>query len=104
MTELKKKHHHIKRIFVRAEYPVIGDRYENYLLESFEETYFPERIKVAGRIVYAERNFEMINNSKYCVIYYNEGSEFKSRKSGTKMALDYAVKSKKEIILLSDKG
>ena len=36
---LKIKHPEIKRIYVRAEFPVIGEDYRKYLLESYEETY-----------------------------------------------------------------
>ena len=33
VSELKQRYPHIKRVYVRAEYPVIGKQYENYLLE-----------------------------------------------------------------------
>ena len=100
VTTLKEKYPHVKRIYVRAEFPYISEQYKNYLLESYEETHYPEKIMNAGRAVYVERNCEMINNSKYCVIYYDEQNAPTSRKSGTKIALAYAVKRGREVILL----
>lgn len=44
VSELRKKYPRIKRIYVRAEYPEITERYRNYLLESYEDTYYPERL------------------------------------------------------------
>ena len=100
VTELKEKYPHIKRIYVRAEYPDINEQYTNYLLESYEETYYPEHIRSSGRAAYVERNYEMINKSKYCIVYYDEPNAPTARKSGTKIALDYAVKKGKQIIVL----
>jgi hypothetical protein len=42
----------------------------------------------------------MIDNSQYCIVYYDEPNAPTSRKSGTKIALDYAVKKDKQIIVL----
>lgn len=95
---LKEKYPQIKRIYLRAEYPVINDSYENYLLEYYEQTYYPERLKKAGRAVYVERNFEMIEKSNFCIFYYNEQNAPTNRKSGTKIAIDYAKTKKKQII------
>lgn len=104
ITELKKKYLHIRRIYVRAEYPHINDSYHNFLLKSYEETYYPERIIDAGKAVYVERNYEMINKSSYSIVYYDENYSPPKRrtskkdltdyqpKSGTKIAYDYAVK------------
>lgn len=100
VTKMKEKYPHIKRIYVRAEYQRIDDNYKNYLLESYEDTYYPERIIGAGRAVYVERNFEMINNSHFCIVYYDEQNTPTTRKSGTKIAIDYAVKQGKQIINL----
>ncbi len=43
VTKTKEKYPHIKRNYVRAEYPDINAQYTNYLLESYEDTYYPER-------------------------------------------------------------
>ena len=98
VTEIKKKHTHIKRIFVRAEYPYIDESYESYLLESYEDTYFPKSVLGAGKASYVKRNCEMIDNSRFCIVYYKEDYTPKGRKSGTKIALAYAVRKKKSII------
>ena len=104
VTELKEKYPHIQRIYVRAEFPYIDDSYRNYLLERYEDTYYPERMVDAGKAAYVERNYEMINNSKYCIVYYDDSYAPPRRrnsrrdltdyqpKSGTKVAYDYAIK------------
>ena len=98
VTDIKEEYPHIKRIYVRAEYPDINEQYTNYLLESYEETYYPEHIRSSGRAAYVERNYEMINKSKFCIVYYDEPNAPTTRKSGTKIALDYAMKKGKQII------
>ena len=98
VTEIKKKHTHIKRIFVRAEYPYIDESYVAYLLKSYEDTYFPKSVLGAGKASYVKRNCEMIENSRFCIVYYKEDYTPKGRKSGTKIAFDYAEKKKKTII------
>lgn len=100
VTELKEKHTHIKRIYVRAEFPVINEEYKDYLLKFYDDTYFSEKIICSGSAAYVERNYEMINNSKYCIVYYDESHAPATRKSGTKIALDYAIKKEKCIIEL----
>ncbi len=40
----------------------------------------------------------MIDNSCYCIVYYDEAVTPATRKSGTKIALDYATKKCKKII------
>ena len=97
VTNLKEQYPHIKRIYVRAEFPVINNSYKQYLLERYEDTYYPENIKGAGKAVYIKRNYEMIQNSQYCIFYYDEGYTITGRKSGTKIAFDYARKHHKEI-------
>ena len=101
VTEIKEKYPHVKRVYVRAEYPYINDQYRSYLLKSYDDTYFPEKIISAGKAAYVERNCEMIDKSQFCVIYYNEQNLPATRKSGTKLALDYAVKREKQIIQIS---
>ena len=100
VTEIKQKYPNIKRVYVRAEFPVINERYKNYLLKSYEETYFPKKLINSGKAVYVERNFEMIDNSRICVFYYDGETAPKNRKSGTKIAFDYAVSKQKQIIEL----
>lgn len=98
VTEIKEKYPHIKRVYVRAEYPYISEEYKKYLLENYEDSYFPENIANSGRAAYVKRNYEMINKSHYCIVYYDEQLAPTARKSGTKIALDYATKRCKNII------
>lgn len=97
VTELKLKYPHIKRIYVRAEFPVIRDDYRKFLLQKYEDTYYPDKIIGAGKSVYIKRNIEMIDRSRVCFFYYDEAYAPKGRKSGTKIAFNYAKKQKKEI-------
>lgn len=101
VCKIKEKHTHIKRIYVRAEFPFINTNYKDYLLESYEDTYFPQSALGAGKAVYVERNREMIDKSTFCVVYCNKDSLPESRKSGTLLALEYAVKRNKIIITLT---
>ena len=106
VTDLKEKYPYIKRIYVRAEFPFIDESYKKYLLERYEDTYYPERMVNAGKAAYVERNCEMIDNSSYCICYYDENYAPSRRKnnkralldyqpkSGTKIAYDYAVSRK----------
>ena len=113
VTELKKDYPYIKRAYVRAVYQQITKSYEKYLLSLYEQTYFPEKIKNAGKYSYVERNYEMINSSTYCVFYYDKDyipqpkqarkqdkTLSPTRNSGTKIAYEYALKNKKEIFNL----
>ncbi len=64
----------------------------------------------ADRVSYVERNQEMINESAFCIVYYDENYAPPRRrnsrrdltdyqpKSETKVAYDYAVKKKRQII------
>ena len=96
VTEIKEKYPHIKRIYVRGEYPYINEQYKSYLLESYDDTYYPEKILNAGKATYIERNYEMIDKSHYCIVYYDRQDT--THKSGTKIALNYAIKKRKKIV------
>lgn len=98
VTRIKEKYPHIKRVYVRAEYPNISEEYKSYLLQSYDDTYYPEKLIRAGKAVYVERNYEMIDKSQICVVYYDRTYAPAIRKSGTKIALDYAVMQNKKII------
>ncbi len=95
----KEKYPYIIRIYVRAEYPDIGEDYRKYLLESYEETYYPKCAKRSGKAVYIKRNFEMINRSDFCVFYYIKNIR---RNSGTKIALEHALKNNNTVINVAD--
>lgn len=51
----------------------------------------------AGKASYIERNQAMIDNSDYCIFYFDEDYSPQRTRSGTKIAYDYALrKAKKE--------
>ena len=109
VTELKEKHPHVKRVYFRSAFQHIPDWYEEGLLKLYEDTYYPARIENSGRASYVERNQEMINHSKVCVVYYDENHLPPRRKnsrrdlfdyqpkSGTAVAYSYAITKKKTI-------
>lgn len=97
VTQMQERFPHIRRIYVRGEFPVIGDDYKAYLLEKYEDTYYPEGIVGAGPAVYVERNYEMIERSRFCIFYCQESYNPSGRKSGTKIALNFATKRHKQI-------
>ena len=43
VTDIKEKYPHIKRVYLRAEYPNISEQYMNYLLKSYEKPITPKR-------------------------------------------------------------
>ena len=110
VTELKEKYPHIKRIYVRSAFQHIPDWYEDSLLQHYEDTYFPEHMEKAGKASYVERNQEMINQSDYCIVYYDENYLPPRRKnsrrdfadyqpkSGSAVAYEYAMKKNRVII------
>lgn len=111
VTEFKKTYPRIKRVYIRSAFPNISELYKRYLLEYYEETYFPDKLEKAGKYSYVERNYEMIDKSDYCVFYYNKNytpivknlgksSSNNGRNSGTKVAYEYAVKRNKNVINL----
>ena len=110
VSKSKEVYPHIKRVYVRAEFPYINDDYRLFLLNKYEDTYYPDNVLGAGKTAYVKRNREMINNSEFCVVYYDEnysppvrktsgGSIVNnSPKSGTMLAYNYALKKQKKII------
>ena len=110
VTDLREKYPHLKRIYVRSAFQYIPDWYEESLLKHYEDTYYPKHMEKAGKASYVERNQEMINHSKFCVVYYDENYLPSRRKnsrrdlfdyqpkSGTAVAYDYAKRKGSEII------
>ena len=94
---------YIKRVYVRAQFPYISPEYKEYLLQNYEETYYPIKLLNAGKASYVERNVEMIDKSKFCVFYFDSRYIPPSeKKSGTKIAYEYALKKQKAIINIFD--
>ena len=93
VSELKEKYPDIKRVYVRHCYEIISDWYKKYLLEGYEETFYPKECKNAGKISYVRRNQAMIDKSDYCIFYYNENYLPPRRKKTNADLLDYQPKS-----------
>lgn len=110
VSNFKEKYSGIKRVYIRSQYEFIDESYEKYLLEFYEETYFPERCKGAGKISHVVRNQAMIDYSDFCLFYYDENYTPPQRKwsrrdlfayqpkSGTALAYKYAKQKRKEVI------
>ncbi len=112
VTVFKAQYPHLKRIYVRSSFADISSQYEAYLLQSYEQTYIPQKIVNAGKCSYIERNFEMIDKSDVCVFYYDKNyypplkqptAPFPANRksnSGTKIAYKYALSKNKHVINL----
>lgn len=98
VTDIKQKYPRVKRIYARAEYPYINYDYKNHLLDFYDDTYYSPKLLNSGKAAYIKRNYEMIDKSLYCVVYFSDEKSPTHRKSGTKIAYDYAVKKGKKII------
>lgn len=123
VTEIKKEYPFIKRIsytcksekcVIESEREYLEKIYSATLkkpvkLMGFEEEFEHSTKYSAGKSSYIQRNFAMINNSNYCVFYYNENSQAQCTQnfkysvrnhqshSGTQLAHKYAHQKKKII-------
>lgn len=119
VDELKVKYPSIKRILYSC--PSDGCTLESERKEMdgycFDKEYEYEAKYIAGRASYVERNRAMINDSDYCVFYYDENYKPQLRKyakncvsyyqpkSGTALAYKYAKQKKKSVVnVISPKG
>lgn len=124
VTELKKRYPVIKRIAYtcKSETCVLESerqkwetvyshlKKENVCLLGFEEEFEHKTKYTAGRASYVERNQAMINDSDFCVFYYDKNYKaemqkcsnrkfcYHQAKSGTKLAYDYAKQKRKTLI------
>ncbi len=59
---------------------------------------------IAGKSGYVQRNYAMIDESDFCVFYYDVNVLRKDgqAKSGTKIAYEYAIKKRKQIINVAE--
>ena len=115
-TEIKKIYPQTKRIYVRAQYEEIAKFYEEYLLENYEETFYPDKVHGSNGLCYVVRNFCMIEMCDILLTYHNDNYLppskttknkmlalvycYKRSQSGTHMAVRYAKRRKKTIINL----
>lgn len=115
VSDLRVKHPNIKRICYtcksecctleteREEREKIYSRLlkRKICLLGFEEEVEHKTKYEAGRASYIERNQSMINDSDYCIFYYNKNyTPLTKTNSGTKIAYEYAIKKKKKVINL----
>lgn len=110
VSNIKNKYPYIKRVYVRAQFQKISKEYEQYLLTEYEDTFFAEKAAGAGRLSYIQRNYNMIDKSCVCVVYYNKDylperkqqkgfcNNEKKTSSGTALAVKYAQMKNKDII------
>ena len=124
VTELKVKYPNIKRIGYtcksetcilesdRVKWEEIYSRLQKkeVNLLGVEEEYEHKTKYSAGRASYIERNFAMINDSDFCIFYYNDNYEpaiirypkqsirYYKPKSGTAIAYNYAKQKRKILI------
>ena len=115
VSELKEKYPNIKRICytcksesctLESERQKCEKIYSSVLkrevhLLGFEEEFEHKTKYVAGRASYIERNQAMINDSEFCIFYYNENYvPLAKTNSGTFLAYEYALRKKKNVINL----
>ena len=99
VTKLLNKYPYLKRIYIRAEYPIISDEYYDYLKTLYEESYFYCSNKTTNKFSYIRRNQTMIDKSDICLFYFNNTYVPKSKtNSGTSIAYEYALKINKTIL------
>ena len=111
VTELKQLYPNIKRVayICKSEWACLEQNretnehtfseltHEKIFLKGYEEVVKLDRVCDAGKASYIERNQAMINDSDICFFYYNDNYlSGASKKSGTKIAFDYAVKLSKK--------
>ena len=121
VTKLKEKYPYVKRVaytcknetcILESEKQKMEEKYSQLLkrevrLVGVEEELEHKTKYTAGKASYIERNQAMINDSDYCVFYYNENYQPQMRKrsrrsigyyqpkSGTKLAYYYAKRKNK---------
>lgn len=124
VTSLKTKYPNIKRVSYtcKSESCTLEENREqmeklfssvlkrNISIQGYEEEFEHKTKYTSGRASYIERNQAMINDSDYCIFYYNENYAPEMRKyskrspiyyqpkSGTRIAFEYANQKKKIII------
>ena len=100
VTELKEAFPHIRRVYMRTAYEEADDYTLKYLLKGYEETIFPAGVAGAGVLSYIKRNQAMVDACDLLVTFCEPKDPYKSRKSGTRIAVQYAQRKKKRIFNL----
>ena len=118
VTELKSKYNYLIRKYYTCTHEKCVFEYEKAKIEKAylavvkeklhlrameEEVNFSKKY-TAGKLSYVERNEAIIDDSDYCIFYYNKDYKpqstykYASITSGTKLSYEYAIKKKKRII------
>ena len=116
ITDMQKIYPHIKRVYVRAQHEEISKIYEEHLLQKYEETFYPDKVRGTNELCYVVRNACMIEMCDILLTYYDDNYLppskttknkmlavaycHKKSQSGTAMAVRYAKGRKKTIINL----
>ncbi len=110
VTKAKETYPHIRRIHYRTAHPEIDGDVMQYFLVGYEDSVCPKGVELSGKASYIERNRAMIDDSDFCVFYYDEQrnplpqnrlekqSSDRRPKSGTALAYKYAEKIGKKIV------
>ena len=103
VNQLKKHFPDLKRTYVRSSYKNIPPFYETYLNEIYDQTFLPKEADNAGKASYIKRNKAMIDLCDKLFVYYDPQYKVNARRghsknSGTKIAIEYAQKTKKDIV------
>ena len=124
VSELKQKYPNIKRIKYTCKsesclFENEKEKWEKILskvekqkisLNAFEKEFEHKTKYTSGKASYIERNFSIIDNSDYCIFYYDENYKPPTRKhkksdvfeyqpnSGTSLSFNYANQKRKKII------
>lgn len=105
VTDIKMKHHHIQRLAYTCKHEVcvlankksllektytrLSNKKIN-LLEMENEVEFKNKY-LCGKASYIKRNFAIIDDSDFCIFYYNKNYTPKTTNSGTAIAYNYAI-------------
>lgn len=124
VSNLQNKYKNIERIAYLCNYESTCTKVEKIRLEQisqnitnqklsfrdFEKTRKSNKVLKAGKWAYIQRNQDMINDSDFCIFYYNinyipkekkyskSNQTYYQPKSGTKLSYDFALKQNKKVI------
>lgn len=96
VSEMKKDFPMFFRINVRKEYQYITNKYRKKIMQSYDYTCFPTKIRDVGGDTEIKRNEYLIDKADVCIFNYNEKKQDKSS-DVTGYAVSYAKRKSKEI-------
>ena len=87
----------MNKIKITVEYETPKTSAFDTLLKQYEDIKKSDGVNSAGHAAYVERNYLMIDESKYAIFSLNENRKSNNKKSGTMIAYQYAIKREKAI-------